>query len=62
MIVFMFLVRLSIGSKRSVYIGKDFLSVGGKRVGNLKRVGVISNICCGEMKIEVREIVECEVI
>lgn len=58
----MFSVRSSTGSKRSVHIGKDSLSVGGKRVGNLKRVGVISNICCGEMKTEARETVECEVI
>ena len=43
-----------------MHIRKDSSKVGAKRPRNLKRVGIISSIYCGEMKVEVtRETVEC---
>lgn len=44
-------------------LGRNLQRFGGKRPRNLKRVGMISSIYCGEMMVEVpRETVRCEAV
>lgn len=43
-------------------IGKESSRVGGKRPRTLKRVGMISSIYWGDMKVEVARETECEVV